>query len=478
MKKPGIHFRILLAAFLLISATTFTLGAMGVTITRKFMQSRFEERISFLARYLALNAELGILIDDRVMLQTLAGNLLSQEDVTQVTILDSNGNKIADTAKDISGPLNIVEAPVVLKESHDENLAFAQDTNGEHAGARLIGKVLITYSTGGIDNILAAMKLHFIWLSAALAGLAGLIFYFISRSLVAPVTELAEEARLIEKGNLELRARPGSLPETRRLALAFNAMLDSLDKGREELARAREKMVRQNSLAEMGKFSLMIAHEVKNPLSIIKSSLDILKKDSKLSHSATMVRYMEDEIRRLNSLIEDFLSFAHPVRPSFRHVDMNALLRQIVMGFEIQKAESPVELHSHIPSEPCHAFVDPDLINRAICNILKNAFEANGDKGAVTITVTCRNDTWCVDIQDQGQGIDVKNIDKIFEPFFTTRSKGTGLGLAYASQVITIHNGAINATNREEGGALFRVEIPAKGEESALQAKRSSRPTQ
>jgi signal transduction histidine kinase len=429
MKQPGIHFRILLAAFLLISATTFTLGAMGVNVTRKFMQSRFEERISFLARYLALNAELGILIDDRVMLKT---------DVAQVTILDSNGKKIADISKDISGPLNIVEAPVLLKESHDESLAFELDTAPEAPGKELIGKVLITYSTRGIDNLLSAMKIHFIWLSAALAGLAGLIFYFISRSLVAPVTELAEEARLVAKGNLELRARPGGLPETRKLALAFNAMLDSLDRGREELARAREKMARQNSLAEMGKFSLMIAHEVKNPLGIIKSSLDILKKDSKLSKGTTMVRYMEDEIRRLNSLIEDFLTFAHPVRPSFRHVDVSALLKDIVMGFEIQKAGSPVEIHSHIPSEPCHARVDPDLITRAIGNILKNAFEANGDKGVVSITVSCQNDKWFVDIQDQGEGIDSKNIHKIFEPFFTTRSKGTGLGLAYASQVIRL----------------------------------------
>ncbi len=460
MKQPGIHFRILLAAFLLISATTFTLGAMGVNVTRKFMQSRFEERISFLARYLALNAELGILIDDRVMLKTLAGNLLSEEDVAQVTILDSNGKKIADISKDISGPLNIVEAPVLLKESHDESLAFELDTAPEAPGKELIGKVLITYSTRGIDNLLSAMKIHFIWLSAALAGLAGLIFYFISRSLVAPVTELAEEARLVAKGNLELRARPGGLPETRKLALAFNAMLDSLDRGREELARAREKMARQNSLAEMGKFSLMIAHEVKNPLGIIKSSLDILKKDSKLSKGTTMVRYMEDEIRRLNSLIEDFLTFAHPVRPSFRHVDVSALLKDIVMGFEIQKAGSPVEIHSHIPSEPCHARVDPDLITRAIGNILKNAFEANGDKGVVSITVSYQNDKWFVDIQDQGEGIDSKNIHKIFEPFFTTRSKGTGLGLAYASQVIRLHNGTISVKNREEGGALFRVEIP------------------
>jgi signal transduction histidine kinase len=468
MKKPGIHFRILFATFILISATTFALGSMGVTITRKFMLSRFEERISFLARYLALNTELGILIGDRVMLKTLAENLLSAEDVTGVTILDSSGEKLANISKKITSPLNIVEAPVLLKEFHDESLAFSIDTGSGAQRKELIGKVLITYSTRSIDNLLKTMKVYFIWLSAGLAALAGLIFYFISRSLVAPVTELAQEARLVASGDINLRARPGSLPETKELALAFNAMLDSLERGREELAGAREEMARKNSLAEMGKFSLMIAHEVKNPLAIIKSSLDLLKEDREGSTSSAMIGYIEDEIKRLNTLIEEFLSFAKPARPSFRFVDGNALLRDIVSRFELQMADTSLEIWEGIPASSCHVYADPDLLTRAIGNILKNAFEANADNGSVRVIGSCRDKTWIVEIEDEGEGIPRENIQMIFEPFFTTRSKGTGLGLTFASHVIKAHGGIIKAENREEGGARFRVELPiheeAKGE--------------
>jgi len=259
---------------------------------------------------------------------------------------------------------------------------------------------------------------------------------------------------------LALRARLGNVPETRELALAFNAMLDSLARSREALARADEEMIRQQALAEMGKFSLIIAHEVKNPLSIIKSSLDILKKDLTLPSSDTIVAYMEDEIRRLNRLTEDFLSFTRPPSPIFRSVDLNGMLSEMKARFDLQHAESPLEIQMRMPSVPCRVQADRDLLMRALSNIIKNACEANGERGVVWLSSSCQDDTWVVEIEDQGEGIPSDNIDKIFEPFFTTRSKGTGIGLAFASQVITVHGGNITAKNREEGGALFRVEIP------------------
>jgi signal transduction histidine kinase len=457
MKNPGIHIRILLAAFLLISATTFTLGYIGANIAHQFAQRRFVEHISFLAKYLALNAELGILIDDRSMLRRLAVNLMSERDVVGVAILDSHNKELIRIPEATSGSFPVMETPVFLTESREESKAFEYN---EGAKDSLIGKVRIIYSTDGIDQLWGTMITYFIWLAAGLTGLAVLIFYFISRSLVAPVKGLAQAARRVAQGDLNLRALPGSLPETRELAVAFNVMLDSLEGNRRSLEEANEQMRRQKTLAEMGKFSLIIAHEFKNPLSIIKSSLDVLKNDFALSSENTMVFYIEDEIVRLNRLIGDFLTFARPVAPSFCHTDLNALLKEIVTRFELQKAGTPCEIRSHIPSAPCYAYVDPDLLIRAIGNVIKNAFEANGGKCVVQVTATRLIDAWTIEIADDGEGIAPENIDKIFNPFFTTRAKGAGLGLAYASQAIKTHGGVISAENRKEGGALFRVEIP------------------
>jgi signal transduction histidine kinase len=461
VKNPGIHVRILLATFLLISATTFTLGYIGANISHQFAQRRFVEHISFLAKYLALTAELGILIDDRSMLRRLAVNLMSERDVVGVAILDGHDKELIRVPELASGSFPVMETPVFLTESREESKAF-EYSGGSNEGAKdsLIGKVRITYSTAGIDQLWATMITYFIWLAGGLTCLAGLIFYFISRSLVAPVKRLAQAARRVAQGDRNLRAQPGTLPETRELAVAFNVMLDSLERNRRSLEEAKEQMRRQKTLAEMGKFSLMIAHEFKNPLSIIKSSLDVLKKDAALSSDNTMVFYIEDEIMRLNRLIGDFLIFARPSAPSFCHTDLNALLKEIVTRFELQKNGTPCEIRSHIPSDPCYASVDPDLLIRAIGNVIKNAFEAGGNDCVVQVTATRLANAWRAEIADDGEGIVPENIDKIFKPFFTTRAKGAGLGLAYATQAIRTHGGVISAENRAEGGALFKVEIP------------------
>jgi signal transduction histidine kinase len=461
MKNPGIHVRILLATFLLISATTFTLGYIGANIAHQFAQKRFIEHISFLAKYLALTAELGILIDDRAMLRRLAVNLMSERDVVGVAILDSQSKELIRVPEQTSGSFPVMETPVHLTESREESKAF-EFSGGLQEGAKesLIGKVRIIYSTEGIDQLWATMISYFTWLASGLTCLAGVIFYFISRSLVAPVKGLAQAARRVAQGDRNLRAQPGTLPETRELAVAFNVMLDSLERNRRSLEEARDQMRRQKTLAEMGKFSLIIAHEFKNPLSIIKSSLDVLKKDVALSSDNTMVFYIEDEIMRLNRLIGDFLVFARPSAPSFCHTDLNALLKEIVTRFKLQQTGTPCKIRSHIPSDPCYAHVDPDLLIRAIGNVIKNAVEANGDDCVVEVAAACPAGVWTVEIADNGEGIAPENIDKIFNPFFTTRAKGAGLGLAYASQAIKTHGGIISAGNRVEGGALFKVEIP------------------
>lgn len=455
MRRPGIHIRLLFAVFVLITATTVALGAIGVNIIHEFVQARFEERIRFLARYLALNAELGILIDDKPMLERLAKNLLSEKDVAGVRISNPDGKTLAQVSQPLAGPITHIQAPVRLKESWEESLAFRW--NGQ-TREKTVGQVTIWYSTREINRLLKTMKLRFMWLAVGLALLFLGVFYFISRSLVAPISRLARTARAVGEGRTELRARPENLPETREMALAFNAMLDSLERSTQALKAANQEVIRQKTLAEMGKFSLMIAHEFKNPLGILKSSLDILKKD--IEGDPMLIEYMEDEILRLNRLIEDFLMFARPAKPSPRSTDLHGMLKECAARFDLQLPES-LTLEVDIPETPCTGEADPDLLVRAISNILKNAREAVSEQtGTIRVFATMENGNWVAAIADSGPGIEPEHKEKIFEPFFTTRSKGTGLGLAFAAQVVRGHGGSIAAENRNHGGAVFRITLP------------------
>lgn len=474
MRRPGIHFRLLVAALLLISAATFTLSAIGINIFREFIGNKFKDNISFAARYLATNCEVGILVDDKSWLKRLARNLLlEEEDISRITISDADGKILVDISKDVSGFSAVVEMPVIPKKPLDVNKLFSPSALNVLSGKlseNSIGKVSVTYSTRSIDRLMDIITQRFIWFSAGLAGIASLVFYFISHSIVSQVTRLAEAAQNVAEGDFDLRADPGSLPETRRLALAFNAMLDSIDESRAALAEADKEMMRQGFLAEMGKFSLIIAHEIKNPLGIIKASADVLRKRRGGATDQTMLEYIDDEVKRLDRLVEHFLVFARPVRPSFRTVDLNGLIKETVDRFKIQKNTAFDNIRTDIPFEKCDVQADPDLLSRALGNIIKNGcIAAEGKEGIVLVRAFCKDNTWIVEISDRGEGIPTENMDKIFEPFFTTRSKGSGLGLPFASQVIRAHGGEIIAENRPEGGALFRVKLKI-GVESQGQA--------
>ena len=468
MKGFGIHIRLLFAAFMLIAATAITLGYMGLTITRQFALSSFENRMNSLAQYLAINSELGIWYGRKFTLENLAQKVLSENDVVRVTIVDEEGNTQAEaerpTEASTSGTTYEVNAPVILKK--DRSFPFVPAGQEED---QVIGNVKIEYSSANIDQLLATMASRFIWLSLGLACICGVIFYFLSLSIVAPVTRLAGIARQVAEGALNLRTQSDSLPETRELGQAFNAMLDSIEKSQNALKLANEQIVRQKTLAELGKFSLMVAHEVKNPLSIIKSSLDLLKNELPSSKDHVSTAYIEDEIQRLNQLIEDFLLFARPAVPAFREVDLNVVLHDMIARFEIQLNGTPVKIETHIPEKPCQADADPDLLKRAIGNVLKNAVDANGNQGTIMVTATQRDSRWVVEVEDQGPGVAPESMEVIFEPFYTTRAKGTGLGLAFAAQVVTAHKGRIMVENKpNNSGARFIMELPLDRDDETI----------
>ena len=467
MKRPGIHARIFFSAFLMIAVGTMALDVAGVHITSQFMHKRFEDRIAFLAKYLALNSEVGVLIGDASGLKSLALNLLGEEDVARVEIMDSQNNILVDLSRDVTGPISSVETPVLFKRTSDENMMIFSDRvtpfgKRPVTGVEQIGKVRIHFSTYGIKQLMGTITLQFLWISAVLTLLTAVVFYFLSRSITLEVNHLAVTAQQVARGDYTLRAKSGKLPETNQLSMAFNAMLDSLMSSRQALQQINREMIQQKALAEVGKFSLMVAHEVKNPLAIIKSSMDILKKDFQIAGDNIMVQYVEDEISRLNRLIESFLQFAKPTKPTYRQLDLNEMIDDVVQRFEMINSEAAREVRLLLPDQPAVTLGDRDLLARAFGNIVQNAFEAAGPEGQVTVTAAMSPEIWKVEVEDNGPGIDPAHKSKIFEPFFTTRAKGTGLGLAFAAQVFKSHGGFVMAANRKAGGAVFSVELPIR----------------
>jgi len=466
MNKLNLQNRLILVTVLLTLLVTVSLDVAGVYIIKQYMLSRYKERITFLSKYLAVNSEVGVLIRDRTGLNSLAVNLLGEEDVISVTILDSKNNVLVRQSRGkIPGVVKTVETMVKLNKTNDENILFKEYSNTPFGtlripGVETIGKVRIEYATRGISLLIKEVTTRFIMVSLSIMLIAIILFYFITKTVVEDVSKLASVSRKVGAGEMNLRAHLGTLPETRELAFAFNSMLDSLDESRKAYERMTQEAAHENYLAELGKFSLSVAHEVKNPLAIIKTSSEMLKKEFKVPCDHPMGRYVDDEIHRLNRLIEDFLLFAKPGHIVFENMDTAVFMQELERRFNILYGDEDLILSFDIACEDVKIRGDHTLLVRVIDNIVKNAVEESPSGGRVSVQAGRKGKLWKLTVADQGRGIKKGDEGRLFEPFFTTKSKGTGLGLSLAYQIVKTHNGVLQAENLPDQGAVFTISIP------------------
>ncbi len=454
--------RLLLAVILLLVATTVILSLVSTYFASEFLMTRFNDRMQFLAKYLASNAELGLLIRDDKMLGSLASNLLKEPDVLAVQIKDVSGANIIKQEKERyneDGNIESVSAPIYLTRSEEELVFLGRDR-----GSEPLGSVELVYSTSGINSLMKRLQLIFLGTALVIAFLGTAIFTIFSRSLAAPLKSLAKASRTVATHgdiDMELEIDGGSLPETRELAEAFTHMLKALAAHQAKLEDAYHEMMEQKSLAEIGHFAFSVAHEIKNPLGIIQGALDILKKpeaDEKIK--ATMIGYVEDEIRRLNRIIQDFLAFSRPQKLRFEDVELNQLVRDLVNKMVLEWNEKGVHVVDETEGRAAYARADSDLLTQALLNIAKNACEATTPPGKVTIQTRLKDGWWQVCIMDEGPGINGEDRKKVFEPFFTKKSTGTGLGLAFAQKIVSAHGGQIFIEANQPKGTMVVVEIP------------------
>jgi signal transduction histidine kinase len=276
------------------------------------------------------------------------------------------------------------------------------------------------------------------------------------------VGRLAKATTRIAHGDWETKLPIDTLDEVGQLTDSFNKMSDALIKKREELEETYKELAKQERMAEIGNFSMMIAHELKNPLGIIKGSVDIIAKDgTKAKVRKTMIEYIQDEVRRLNRLVEDFLSFARPNPAHKSLVDINKMITKIINLIPLPEfKEKEISLDMQLSNEISKANVDEHQINQAIVNLINNAIQAIPKKGEIILKTEKSENGILITIMDTGIGIPDEEKEKVFEPFFTKKQRGTGLGLAVVKKIMDNHNGEIKITDRERGGTAFSLLLP------------------
>src|SRR5262249_26210710 len=246
--------------------------------------------------------------------------------------------------------------------------------------------------------------------------------------------------------------------DARVLATTFNALTDSI-------ARFQREAAQRERLSSLGRLSTIVAHEIRNPLMIIKTSLRTLRReDAAPEQVRAAAKDIDEEITRLNQIVTEVVDFARPIRFDLETSDVNALVDDAVRVAAATAPDIPVRVDLDASLPP--VTTDAGHLRQALVNVIGNAIQAvNGRADGLGPPIrvqTSRLDArrFLILITDKGAGIAPEDLPRIFDPFFTTRRTGTGIGLAISRNIIEGLGGRISVASVRDRGTDLRIELP------------------
>ncbi len=225
-----------------------------------------------------------------------------------------------------------------------------------------------------------------------------------------------------------------------------------------------EKKLRQSErLASLGQLASGIAHEIRNPLGIIKTISQTLHQEALESGEDSLaegLNIIESETDRANKVIKGMLDFARPEPLHLRPIDGELVLRDLLTILRSLAKQHQVEIESRLQPVP-PLLADADRLKQAVMNLMLNGIQSMEQGGTLTLSLEQASDSLAlITIADQGKGIDKKNLLHIFDPFFTTKDGGTGLGLSVTHRIIEEHRGTIDVNSQPGKGTVFSLHMP------------------
>jgi two-component system, NtrC family, sensor histidine kinase HydH len=257
--------------------------------------------------------------------------------------------------------------------------------------------------------------------------------------------------------------------ESRAQAERYRRVAEQLKETNRQLEQAQAEARRSERLAALGQLSAGLAHEIRNPLGVIKGSAETLgrKLPTQDPVAREMADYISSEVNRLNSLVSRFLSFAKPLELKKQPEELTQIVEHAIKAAQEQWPQSRVEVERCYNSELPPVPVDAELTEQVFKNLVFNAYEAmeaDGGKLHVEVSKIFSDGRQGVEVafSDTGSGVPSELREQIFNPFFTTKSSGVGLGLSIVSKIVDDHGGWIRVDPGDGNGACFRVFLPVE----------------
>ena len=300
-------------------------------------------------------------------------------------------------------------------------------------------------------------------LAVSILGMIAAIIggFLISNTVSTPLKRLVKISNSISKGNFDVKTKKSRIDEIKTISNSFEIMAKNLSKlieTEKKLAEAHVK-IKDERLSALGEFSASIAHDMKNPLATIKSSAEILQKNTKHEGDLKEVTdRMNRAIDRISHQINDVLNYVRITPLEIRSINISNLLQSAKDSLDI-----PNNISLSIPDSEIQIKGDMVKLEIVFINIFLNAIQAIGqNKGTITCKISQQNSSAIIEIQDSGPGIPEDIFSSIFESLVTSKQKGTGLGLSTCKNIIEQHRGTITAQNNP---TRFTIVLPSSPNE-------------
>ncbi len=284
---------------------------------------------------------------------------------------------------------------------------------------------------------------------------------WIAARVSRPIEEMARASEAVAGGNWDVAVEERGHDELSVLARSFNHMTA-------ELAAQRERLVQTERVAAWRELARRLAHELKNPLFPLQLTVENLARSRQLPEAEfdevfeESTRTLGMEIANLKKIIGRFSDFSKMPRPQLERVDAADLVDRVRALYQSACGEN-VTLQTQVAKEPMPLDVDPELLHRALSNLVLNAMDAMPDGGRVTISARRDGNAIEFTVGDTGQGLTPEECERLFTPYYTTKQHGTGLGLAIVPSIVADHGGAIAVESQTGSGATFLISLPMAG---------------
>ena len=337
----------------------------------------------------------------------------------------------------------------------------------------IIGILYVGILEKEYDDLRWQIILGFLGITGLGMVLALVISYFLSRSILGPIGQLAQGAERLASGELDYRIAVESSDEIGTLCRAFNSMAKSLlDRDRMLWENTQRQLAHSERLASLGRLAAGVAHEINNPLTGVLTFSSLLLENEDLPQAAKEdVQTVVDETTRCREIVRNLLDFAKETAPEIGLVDINQLVEKTVDIVRNQSLFQNVAIEEKLRPDLPEIPTDANQMKQVIMNLILNAAQAMPEGGTLTISTNYGADRRFIKIsvQDTGVGIAKDDLEHIFDPFFTTKApgKGTGLGLAVSYGIVQSHNGTITATSEVGKGSTFEINLPLREDQDS-----------